>query len=126
MLFIAALATGGSPEKLIDQQLSVVGNLLLALLAATATVMVAVASQTLAALDALPAAFGPLTSVMVLGGSGAVLATQLDEQNSRGYLGAVHYLPTYGLLLLVAAALIAGAAGVRFLRTRPAAEPALG
>lgn len=126
VLFVAAMATGGTPEKLIDQQLSVVGSLLLALLAATATVMVASASRALAELDALPAAFGPLTSVLVLSGSGALVATQIDDQNYRGYLAAVHYLPTYAGLLLLAAGLIAGAAGVRFLRARPAAEPALG
>lgn len=126
VLFIASLATGAKPEKLIDQQLSVVGSLLLALLAATATVMVAWAARSLAELEALPAAFGPLTSVLVLGGSGVLAVTQVFGEDTRGLLGPVHHLPTYGVLLLLAAALIAGAAGVRFLRARPAAEPALG
>ncbi len=122
VIFVAAMATGGTPEKLIDQQLSVVGCLLLALLAATATVMIAWASQDLATLEALPAAAGPLTSVLVLGGNAALVATRIDEQYSRGYLAAVHYLPTYAILLLLAALLIAGAAAVAYVR-RP--QPAL-
>lgn len=127
VLFLASLATGGSPDKLIDQQLSVVGSLLLALLAATVTVMVAWASRSLAELEALPAAFGPLTSVLVLSGSGVVVVTRVfDAQGDRGQLDTVHHLPTYGVLLLLAAGLIAGAAGVRFLRARPAAEPVPG
>lgn len=124
VLLITAFATGGTPEKLIDQRLSVVGSVLLALLAATITLMVAAVAPVPAERDALAVAAGPLTSVLVLGGSGVLVVTAPYDPANHGYLDPAHHLGVSAGLLLVAAVLIAGAAGVRFLRTRP--QPVLG
>jgi hypothetical protein len=125
VLFILVVATGSMPEKLMDQQATGAGAVLLALLCATVTVMVASATPALAELGVLPAVFGPLTSVLVLGGGSAVMAMPSDgpDDVTRTEFTGVHHLNLYAGLLLLAAVLIAGAAAVEFLRERSRAEP---
>lgn len=119
VLVIAAAATDGTPERLIDHQLPVAGACLLALFAATATVMVASVARVPVAVDGLPASFGPLTSTLVLGGTGVLTALAgTDPDQQRGQLDAVHHTSIYAGLLLVAALLIAGAAAVTYLRAQ--------
>lgn len=127
VLFILAAASDGYPERLVRYQLPVVGACLLVLFTATATVMIACVARVPVAVDGLPAAFGPLTSTLVLGGTGLFKYLAGDDPYAqRGQLDAVHHTSVYALLVVVAAVLIAGAAGVTYLRAqaRRPEEPA--
>lgn len=116
VLCTLSFATDGKPEKIIDQQAASAGAILLAVLAATGAVMVATAAP-ITVPGALPAAFGPITSTVVFGGSAALVAARLhDDDSSAGVLAPVHHLGLNAVLVFIAALLIAGFAGMQVLR----------
>ncbi|MFK0245992.1 hypothetical protein ACIQUM_14915 [Amycolatopsis azurea] len=118
VLFIVDLGTGGVPEKLIDHDAVIPGALLLALLCATVVAVIVTTGPRLAEEGVVVPVLGPLSSVLVLGGAGAMTAVGVREQNAPSTrLEAVHHLGYSAGLLLLAAALIAGIAGVEHLRS---------
>ncbi|GAA1026265.1 MULTISPECIES: hypothetical protein [Amycolatopsis] len=128
VLCVLSFATDGKPEKIIDHQASAAGALLLAVLAATAAVMVATAAP-ITVPGALPASFGPITSTVVLGGGAALVAARLhEEDSSTGELAPAHHLGLNATLLFLAALLVAGFAGLQVLRAarQPAAPSEVG
>jgi hypothetical protein len=129
VLFVLSAASDGLPERFVDSQVSVVGALLLALLAATATVMVACVAEVPAGVSGVPAAFGPMASTMVLGGTGVIrILYGADSFGVRGYLDPAHHLSVFGVFLVIAALLIGGTAWLTYVRAqarpeKPTAEP---
>ncbi|MFC3451644.1 hypothetical protein [Amycolatopsis speibonae] len=123
VLFILDLGTGGVPEKLIDHDAVVPGALLLALLCATVVAAIVTTGPRLAEDGVVVPVLGPLASVLVLGGAGAMTAVGVREQNaSPTRLEAVHHLGYSAGLLFLTAALIAGIAALEHLRAHSKQE----
>ncbi|NMO53924.1 hypothetical protein HH310_22425 [Actinoplanes sp. TBRC 11911] len=109
-LLIAYAATGAHPEKLADQHQVVPGVLILIVIAAAGTAVTGATAPILAPRGALPAALGPLATMLSAGGTAAVAVTYLnsDGEPVSSYLNPVLHLNTSALLLLVAAGAIGG------------------
>ncbi|WP_233223230.1 hypothetical protein [Amycolatopsis sp. BJA-103] len=123
VLFIVDLGTGGVPEKLIDHDAVIPGALLLALLCATVVSVVVTTGPRLAEDGVVVPVLGPLVSVLVFGGAGAMAAVGIRDQNAPSTrLEPVHHLGYSAGLLLLAAALVAGIAAVDHLRARSEPE----
>jgi signal transduction histidine kinase len=109
-LFIAYAATGGWPQKLADQSEVVPSAVILVLVAAAATAITGATAPVLAPRGALPAALGPLATMLGTGGIAAVATTYLGSNGEpeSSFLKPVQHLNTAAILLLVAAAAIGG------------------
>lgn len=109
-LVIAHTATSGLPEKIADQHDVVPGLVILVLITAAATAVVGAAAPVLAPRAALPAALGPLTTVLGTGAVGALNTTYVDSDGEpvSSHLNSVLHLNTSAILLLVAGAAIGG------------------
>jgi len=108
-LFIAYGATGGHPQKLAVQQRTVPVLIILVLVMAATTCVVGATAPELGRRGLLPAASGPLAAVLAVGGLRTVNITYLHEGlPDSSYLNPVDHLTTSAVLLLVAAAAVAG------------------
>jgi signal transduction histidine kinase len=109
-LVIAHAATGGFPEKIADQRDVVPGVVILILITAAGTAVVGATAPVLGPRGALPAALGPLTTVLGAGGVGAIDATYVgsDGEPVSSHLNPVMHLNTSAILLLVAGAAVGG------------------
>jgi len=109
-LVIAHTATGGQPEKIADARYLVPGAVILIVITAAATAVVGATAPALAPRGALPAALGPLATMLGAGGLGAIDATYVESDGEpvSSYLNPVLHLNTSAILLLVAAAAVGG------------------
>ena len=108
VVFIAYGATGGHPEKLALQHHAMPALLLMAAMTAAATAVVGATAPPLAARGVLPAVLGPAATVLTVAGAWTVNITYHDGDQPSGYLVSAPHLTTSAVLLLVAAAAVAG------------------
>jgi hypothetical protein len=108
-LFIMYGATGGFPEKLIDQQAATLGALLLGALTFTTTAVAAAVAPVLASRATLPSVLGPVVLAVAGGGRAVLSATELHNGlPESSYFNGLHHLTSSATLLLVAAVMVAG------------------